>query len=293
MPETASWASWTPPGGWTDPEPDLGEDGRQAGLLAYDLGRRGFWALEPGQPTQLELAVDDSAGTLIVHQAPLGILGTVELQVAIALAAVWGETERDRVFPFRIADLVERMELSWSGQTVRDLDRALGRLASVLFAATWYDPARAMEHDDRFGLVDSYRLSGRRGGKRVVGEVEWSRWSFARLEARQFAEVDLSTMRSLRSPLSRRLYAYCECRSGTRNYVNGDGVAVETFSRRVDDQFQLTLGSRRDALRKFRFDLRKAAADVSAADSRYQEIRFESGRQSKTVLVVDRLRRVT
>ena len=111
-----------PAGGWTDPEPDLEEDGRQPGLLAYDLGRRGFWALEPGQPTQLELAVDDSAGTLIVHQAPLGILGTVELQVAIALAAVWGETDRDRVFPFRIADLVERMELSWSGQTVRDLD---------------------------------------------------------------------------------------------------------------------------------------------------------------------------
>ena len=286
------WADYVPP---PRPDEDADDDATPfevgPGLLPYDLGRRGFWALEPGQPVQMELAVDDIAGALIVREAPLGMLGTFELQVAIALAAVWGDDERERVFPFRIADLVERLELSWSGRTVADLDRALGRLASTLFAATWYDPARELEHDDRFSLLDSYRLSGRRKGRRTLGEVEWSRWTFARLEAQAFGEIDLPTMRRLGSPLARRLYAYCESRSGTASYVHDDGQPVETFVRRVDERFQTTLGSRAAQVRDFRLDLRRAGADVAENDRRYRQLEVVSGRQRGAhVLRVERLR---
>jgi hypothetical protein len=273
-----------------DATPEELEHGR--GLLAYDFGRRGLWALEPGQPVQLELPVDDGAGTLVVHEAPLGMIGTFELQVAIALAAVWGEGMRERCFPFRLIDLADCLELRWGGRTQKELDRALGRLRATTFGATWYDPERAQEHDERFGLLDSYRLSGRRNGRRIAGEVEWSRWTFARLEAREFTTIDLKTMRRLRSPLARRLYAYCEARSGTSTGLDDDGRPIERFTRRIDERFQTTLGSERRDLRKFRFDLRSAAADVSSMDTRYRQLSIERGRARTHVLVVDRTRTV-
>jgi hypothetical protein len=289
---SAPWADFVP-----RPEAHEADNGFQQlepgpGLLAYDFGRRGFWALEPGQPVQLELAIDDGAGTLIVREAPLGMIGTFELQVAIGLAAVWGEGSRERSFPFRLKDLADRLELRWGGKTQKDLDRALGRLRATTFGATWYDPARAQEHDDRFGLIDSYRLSGRRNGRRVAGEVEWSRWTFARLEAREFAEIDLQTMRRLRSPLARRLYAYCEARSGTSRHQDDDGQPVERFARRIDRRFQATLGSERRELRKFRFDLKSAAADICTTDRRYRRLSVEPGQGRAQVLVVERARKL-
>lgn len=285
------WLNYTPPPRLEEFEA-LASDPPSPGILPYDLGRRGFWALEPGKSVQLELPVEDVMGTVIVWEAPLGRISVADLQVAVALSAIWGEGARERVFEFTLADLAERLELAWGGKTAKQLDRALLRLRSTTFGITWREASGHSEHDDRFGIIDSYRLSGRRGGRRHSGQVEWSRWTYGRLDNRHFSLIDLATLKSIESWIAKRLYAYCESMTG-HPWMTDEGERRERFQRRIDDSLKGTLGCRAGReLRFLRADLKKAGEEICRRDSRYREITVRPGKvRGSHLLAVERLRR--
>ena len=248
------------------------------GVIERDCAQRGIWSLEPKQAAQLQLPLTsaDRDGQLVLTSAPLGTLGTYEMQVCVALMGRWAAGERTSPYvDVSLHGLAESLGLAWSGRTSRDLRAALGRLVATTFEFIEYDPDTRRGREGAFHILDSYRggWTGERDEPKRQLRVKFSDWTMERLEARQVSDIRLDVLRQLPSPLAKRLYVYLE------SFAFFPGGLVETdttvepvkqFDRVVDERFSATLGSSDTRQHRFRQKLQAAGRAIVAADSRYR-----------------------
>lgn len=270
------------------PPRSLGLDSDRA-CVETNLARKGMWrsgTAREGGGGELVRLLDATDQLGLVQRIDAGPpLGALAFEVIVWVCSRWRERQdaRERHVPFTLEAMAADLGWRKGGGAAGELARALDALRLATFRARVYNARIGETRIDTFGLLDRWERGERhrsacpaRPGFVVLGD-----WLHERLVRGHVTYVSWAELRALRSGTARRLLVY----------LDAERFAGAVWRRTIDDTLLTTLGI--VAARSFhqRATLRRAAAEVSRADNRYERVALELG-ERRGVHVLTAIRRL-
>jgi hypothetical protein len=197
------------------------------------------------------------------------------------LALARGGQVGERQVPFTLEAMAEGLGWRKGGGAAAELARALDTLRSATFRARVYNARLGETHIDTFGLIDRWERGERHRPARPArpGFVVLGDWLHEQLVRGHVTYVSWAEMRALRGGTARRLLVYLDAeRFGSR-----------AWRRTIDGPLLTTLGIAAANPFHQRATLRRAAAEITRAENRYERVAVVLGqRRGEHVLTATR-----
>lgn len=249
-----------------------------------NLARKGLWrsGTSGSEVVRLLDATDQLGMVQRIDAGPP--LGALAFDVIVWVCTRWRELGEagERHVPFTLEAMAADLGWRKGGGAASELARALDTLRAATFRARVYNARLQETRIDTFGLIDRWERgepdrSGRpaRAGFLVLGD-----WLHEQLARKHVTFVSWTELRALSSGTARRLLVYLEA----------ERFAGTAWRRTIDDTLLTTLGIVANKPYHQRATLRRAAAEVSGAENRYQSVSVEPGDRRGVHLVAARRR---
>jgi hypothetical protein len=259
------------------------------GCVETNLARKGLWrsgstrGAGGGELVRLLDATDQLGLVQRIDAGPP--LGSLAFDVIVWVCSRWREQGEvgERHVPLTLEAMATDLGWRKGGGAAMELARALDTLRSATFRARVYNARLGETRIDTFGLLDRWERGERHQSGRPArpGFVVLGDWLHEQLVRGHVTYVSWSELRALRGGTARRLLVY----------LDAERFASRAWRRTIDGPLLTTLGIGATSPFHQRATLRRAAAEITRAENRYERVAVELG-QHRGEHVLTALRRL-